>query len=115
MSVTPRLSLPLARSIFPRSGAIADYDLRIAIVFFCYLASFVASLVRAEAWPANPSGINIGSAIGDFNPGFEASGLTYHPAHGYLVVGDDGDIAVIQEGGTSPRIRCWVATLRALR
>ena len=99
MSVIPRRSLPFARSIFSRSGAIADSDLRIAIIFFCCLASFVASLARAEAWPANPSGINIGSGIGDFNPGFEASGLTYHPAHGYLVVGDDGDIAVIQEGG----------------
>ena len=62
---------------------------------FC-LAILSVSSVKAEAWPAAFSETNIGSGIGSFNAGFEASGLTHHPNRGYIVVGDDGDIAVVQ-------------------
>lgn len=62
---------------------------------FC-LAILLAPPVEAGAWPAATAGSNIGAGIGSLNAGFEASGLTYHPDHGYIVVGDDGDIATVQ-------------------
>ena len=69
-----------------------------AVGFYCLTALF-GPYTLADTWPATVSGANIGAGIGAFNAGFEASGLTYHPDHGYIVVGDDGDIALVEEGG----------------
>ena len=69
-----------------------------ALGFHCLTALFGRHAL-ADTWPATVSGANIGAGIGAFNAGFEASGLTYHPDHGYIVVGDDGDIAIVEEGG----------------
>ena len=61
-----------------------------------YLTALLGPYSLADSWPAAVSGANIGTGIGAFNAGFEASGLTYHPDLGYIVVGDDGDIAIVQ-------------------
>ncbi|MCH1603046.1 MAG: hypothetical protein L7S57_09390 [Luminiphilus sp.] len=71
----------------------------IAVPFLYFLTALLAPCALADPWPAAASGTNIGAGIGVFNAGFEASGLTYHPDHGYIVVGDDGDIAIVEEGG----------------
>ena len=68
----------------------------IAASFLYSLPALLAPHALADPWPAAASGTNIGAGIGGFNSGFEASGLTYHPDHGYIVVGDDGDIAIVQ-------------------
>ena len=71
----------------------------IALPFLYFLTALLGPCALADPWPAAASGTNIGAGIGVFNAGFEASGLTYHPDHGYIVVGDDGDIALVEEGG----------------
>ena len=70
--------------------------LLIALPFLYCLTALLGPYALADPWPAAASGTNIGAGIGAFNTGFEASGLTYHPDHGYIVVGDDGDIAIVQ-------------------
>lgn len=70
----------------------------IAMACFCCLTALWGPCLLAEPWPAAGSGTNIGEGIGTFNVGFEASGLTYHADHGYIVVGDDGDIAIVTDG-----------------
>lgn len=71
----------------------------LAVPFLCCFVGFVGPQVRAEDWPADASGTNIGAAIGSFNTGFEASGLAYHDSYGFLVVGDDGDVAILRDDG----------------
>lgn len=71
----------------------------LALTFLCCIAGLVGPRVSAEAWPADASGTNIGAGIGSFNSGFEASGLTYHDSYGFLVVGDDGDVAILRDDG----------------
>ena len=81
-----------------RTAALASCHARrltLAAALFC-LEILLASSAKAEPWPTALAGTNIGAGIGAFNSGFEASGLTYHPDHGYIVVGDDGDIAIVQ-------------------
>ena len=68
----------------------------IAAFFLYFLAALLEPDALADPWPAAASGTNIGAGIGVFNAGFEASGLTYHPDRGYIVVGDDGDVAIVQ-------------------
>ena len=68
----------------------------ISVPFLYCLTALLGPYALADPWPAAASGINIGAEIGAFNAGFEASGLTYHPDRGYIVVGDDGDIAIVQ-------------------
>lgn len=70
---------------------------RASVLFLLYCACLQP---KAGEWPAETPGTNIGAGIAHFNAGFEASGLTYHDTYGYLVVGDDGDIAAVQEDGT---------------
>ena len=67
-----------------------------AVPSLYFLTALLGPCALADPWPAAASGTNIGAGIGVFNAGFEASGLTYHPDHGYIVVGDDGDIATVQ-------------------
>ena len=68
----------------------------IAVPFLYCLTALLGPYVLADPWPAAASGTNIGAGIGAFTTHFEASGLTYHPDRGYIVVGDDGDIAIVQ-------------------
>ena len=68
----------------------------IAAFFLYFLAALLEPYALADPWPAAASGTNIGAGIGVFNAGFEASRLTYHPDRGYIVVGDDGDVAIVQ-------------------
>jgi len=70
-----------------------------AVLRFYCLTALLGPLALAEPWPAALSGNNIGAGIGSFTADFEASGLTYHPDYGYIVVGDEGDIAIVEEGG----------------
>ena len=68
--------------------------------FVLLVLGIACSQPKAEEWPAETPGTNIAAGIANFNAGFEASRLTYHDTYGYLVVGDDGDIAAVQEDGT---------------
>ncbi len=55
----------------------------------------------ASAWPASTTSTSIGSGItgNSTGNGFEASGIDYLSGTGYIVVGDDGDIAVLTTAG----------------
>jgi len=74
---------------FKKTLALISFSL---IVFSTALAS--------AAWPTTSSGTNIASGLSSYNSGFEASGLTYHDLYGYLVVGDDGDVAILDGTGS---------------
>lgn len=63
------------------------------------LLSFTTA-IAAATWPTSSSGTNIASGVGSYNSGFEASGLSYHDLYGYLVVGDDGDVAILDGTGS---------------
>ena len=86
------------QAMLTKTAALASCHARrltLVAALFC-LEILLASSAKAEPWPTALAGTNIGAGIGAFNSGFEASGLTYHPDHGYIVVGDDGDIAIVQ-------------------
>ena len=68
----------------------------IAASFLYFLTALLELYALADPWPGTALGTNIGTGIGAFNTSFEASGLTYHPDRGYIVVGDDGDIVIVQ-------------------
>jgi len=71
----------------------------LAALYLCFFICCLSPQAQAEEWPGDTSGTNIGVGIGSFNPGFEASGLTYHESYGFLVVGDDGDVAMLRDDG----------------
>ncbi len=58
----------------------------------------------ASAWPANNTATaNIASGLTAYNStadGFEASGAEYLTNYGYIVNGDDGDLAVLSSSGS---------------
>ncbi|MBI4407660.1 MAG: hypothetical protein HY565_04145 [Candidatus Kerfeldbacteria bacterium] len=81
---------------------IKHYLQKIAIVSTLLLTSAqIAS--AASAWPANSTATaNIASGLTAYNAtedGFEASGVEYLANYGYIVNGDDGDIAVLSSQG----------------
>ena len=83
-----------------RNEIAGDFMAGAARALVLLVLAIACSQPKAEEWPAETPGTNIGAGIANFNAGFEASGLTYHDTYGYLVVGDDGDIAAVQEDGT---------------
>ncbi|MDA8986347.1 SdiA-regulated domain-containing protein [Luminiphilus sp.] len=62
------------------------------------LFSNLAHSASAE-WPAEPQGENLAQGLSVYNAGFEASGIAYHDELGFLIVGDDGDVANVSEVG----------------
>lgn len=57
----------------------------------------------ASPWPASPTGTQIASGLTALNTtsdGFEASGVAYLSGYGYIINGDDGDLAVVSDTGT---------------
>jgi len=55
----------------------------------------------ADPWPANSSATElIPSSLASSNAGFEASGVEYLAGYGFIVNGDDGDVAVVDDSNT---------------
>ena len=67
------------------------------------LALVLAPVAKAAApWHASPNGVQIASGLMAYNTtadGFEASGIEYIPGYGYILIGDDGDIGVVNSNG----------------
>ena len=101
MHAIPKSSEVLASHtrFWPGSPLLANPLSCLAVPFLCCITGLMGPRVSAEAWPAGAAGTDIGAAIGSFNTGFEASGLTYHDSYGFLVVGDDGDVAILRDDG----------------
>ena len=83
----------------PEATLIVSRLSRVTLMLLLALVVTSPQKLRAEAWPAETVGIDIGSGISDLNTGFEASGLTYQDSYGFLVVGDDGDVAILRDDG----------------
>ena len=68
---------------------------------FFFLACSQSSLVYSAPadWPADSQGENLAQSLTVYNAGFEASGIAYHHELGFLIVGDDGDVAIVSEVG----------------
>lgn len=68
------------------------------------ISSFTTqTALAADPWPASTSGTQIGSGLTTLNTtgnGFEASGLEYLDGYGYIAIGDDGDLAVLNGSGS---------------
>ncbi len=75
----------------------------IILAFFSFFGSSVAQ--AASPWPASPVGNQVASGLNTFNVDFEASGVSYLSGYGYIINGDDGDIAVLSDTGTV--LRYW--------
>lgn len=61
--------------------------------------SLTTVALAASPWPASTSSTNIASGLSSYNSGFEASGISYHSGYGYLIVGDDGDLGIVDSSG----------------
>lgn len=71
------------------------------IVLFFLLAFFgLPSFAHADSWPADTVGTDIGTLLMADYPAFEPSGVTWsNYANGYVVVSDEGVVAVISSSG----------------
>lgn len=54
----------------------------------------------ADPWPTTTSATEIASGLSVFTSDFEASGIDYVESYGYVSVGDDGDIAMLDGAGS---------------
>ena len=74
--------------------------LRRIYLFFFLAVSFSSLVYSAPAdWPAESHGENLAQSLAVYNAGFEASGIAYHHELGFLIVGDDGDVANVSAVG----------------
>ena len=71
------------------------------IYFFFFLTFSLSGLVYSAPadWPAESQGENLAQSLSVYNAGFEASGIAYHHELGFLIVGDDGDVANVSAVG----------------
>lgn len=79
-----------------------------ATVLTLSLSFWSQSVLAAAAWPADTAGTNIAAGLNTYNSDFEASGAAYSSAYGYIVNGDDGDLALLDAAGTV--VQYWSAS-----
>ena len=75
---------------------------RLSRIYFFFFLAFSLPLPVYSApvdWPAESQGENIAQSLSVYNAGFEASGIAYHDELGFLIVGDDGDVAIVSAVG----------------
>ncbi len=72
------------------------------LISICLLAVLPFNVLKVDAafFAPNDPGVNIGSTLQIANPGFEPSGIVWHNRlQNLFVVGDDGDVAEIDQNG----------------
>jgi hypothetical protein len=77
--------------------------LSLSLVVSLFVLLFASTAHAASPWPASLTGTQIASGLATLNTtadGFEASGIEYLSGYGYIINGDDGDVAVVNSAGT---------------
>ncbi len=75
--------------------------LKFPIISFISLFLIVGPVLAYSSWPGPSTATDIGSALLTSDPGFEPSGIVYHPGRDtYITVSDEGQIAEVEPDGT---------------
>ena len=100
------LEIRFLESALIEAGAISNRPTkpldRLSRAYCLFFLTFsLSSLVYSAPadWPAESEGENLAQSLSVYNAGFEASGIAYHHDLGFLIVGDDGDVANVSTVG----------------